>query len=222
MRILRSGERFLTQREWSLTRHSFSFGGHHDPSNTDFGLLVAHNDEVVRPGPGYRPHEHRAVDIVSWVLDGVLRHEDSAGNVGETASAQLLSAGSGITHSERSASDEPVHFVQMWFRTDGSGAPRYEHADIRARRDALVPVAAWSGDAPLRLRAPGVSVSIASGQVDIPGAPFVHVFVTCGQAEIEGHRLGAGDAARLTDSEAVSFRSVDGDALVIRMGTGRS
>ena len=80
--IRRSGSRFLTEMPWLNSRHSFSFGPHHDPENTGFGLLLVSNDDIIQPGTGFRTHPHRDMEIVTWVLEGELEHKDSQGNRG--------------------------------------------------------------------------------------------------------------------------------------------
>lgn len=218
VRIVRSAQRFTTQREWSLTRHSFSFGGHDDPSNRHFGALVALNDERVEPGHGYLPHEHRGVDIVTWVIDGTLRHEDSLGTAADVGRAQLLSAGGGVVHAERSADHRPVHFVQMWLQTAEAGPPYHQAAPIDPVPGALTAVASGEGGGPLVLREPGASVWVGAGDVEIPAAPLVHLFAVRGPLALGDTVLADGDAARLTDHGPVAVRSTGGEVLVLLMG----
>ena len=139
--------RARTSVDWLDSRHSFSFGSHYDPTDTHFGLLLVSNDDRVEPGRGFDTHPHRDTEIVTWVLEGSLVHQDSEGHSGivHPGLAQRMSAGSGILHSERndayradpSRPATPVHFVQMWVvpDTDG-GAPGYEQHDIAAELDA--------------------------------------------------------------------------------------
>lgn len=131
------------------------FGYHFDPRNTGFGLLLVSNDDTVRPGAGFETHPHRDMEIVTWVLDGGLVHQDSEGHSGVIypGLAQRMSAGSGILHSEKNdawrlqggpAHEDPVHFVQMWVLPDERGiSPGYEQLDINAELDrgGLVTVA---------------------------------------------------------------------------------
>src|ERR687884_482670 len=99
--VRRAGTRFHTQIGWLDSWHSFSFSEHYDPNNTHFGLLLVLNDDVVAAGTGFGTHPHRDMEIVTWVLDGQLRHRDSTGNDGVIypGLAQRMSAGPGITHS---------------------------------------------------------------------------------------------------------------------------
>lgn len=112
----RAVDRFETVQPGITTRHCFSSGAHYDAANTAFGSLIAFDEHAVAPGAGFGRHAHRGVEIVSWVLSGTLRHEDSTGRVELVGHGTTLrqSAGSGIEHTERNASDtEPLRFVQL-------------------------------------------------------------------------------------------------------------
>lgn len=150
--IRRSGERFATRVDWLDSRHSFSFNRHYDPNNTHFALLLVSNDDVVRPGTGFSTHPHQDMEIVTWVLDGKLEHQNSEGHAGEIypGLAQRMSAGTGIWHSEMNATPGgDVHFVQMWVVPDEQRIrPGYQHLEIghELARGGLVPVASGRGN----------------------------------------------------------------------------
>ena len=149
--VRRSESRPHTRIGWLDSHHSFSFGRHWDPTNTNHGLLLVNNDDVVRAGTGFDTHPHRDMEIVTWVLDGELEHEYSVGNRGliYPGLAQRMSAGRGIWHSEKNNSpDQDVHFIQMWVLPDAQRIkPGYEQLDIRSElgRGGLVPVASGRG-----------------------------------------------------------------------------
>ena len=105
--IRRAADRAVTTTSWLKSRHSFSFGDHYDPANTHHGVLLVSNDDIVAPAAGFDTHPHRDMEIVTWVLDGSLAHRDSAGNSGVIypGLAQRMSAGTGISHSEKNAFD---------------------------------------------------------------------------------------------------------------------
>ena len=205
-------QRFHTELGWLDSWHSFSFGGHHYPTNTGHGLLVVSNDDRVVAGGGFGVHGHADMEIVTWVLDGALAHADSEGNEGVIGpgEVQRMSAGTGIRHSEMNAStEEPVHFVQMWVRPDTVGvAPGYEQLDVSdaLAAGALVPVASGAGhDGAVRLHQADAVLwagRLAPGTtVEVPAAPHVHLFVAVGGGALAGAgELVAGDAARLTDA----------------------
>ena len=224
--VRREEDRLRTRLNWLDSKHSFSFGHHYDASNTGFGLLLVNNDDRVAPGTGFETHPHRDMEIVTWVLDGSLVHQDSEGNNGVIypGLAQRMSAGTGILHSEKndayrldgsgaSAADRPVHFVQMWVLPDERGIrPGYEQLDVSERLAGgeLVPVASGLAkhrdDTAIRIsqRDAGLYVArLRDGQsVSLPTAPYVHLFVALGTAELEGAGLlTAGDAVRVAGSE---------------------
>jgi redox-sensitive bicupin YhaK (pirin superfamily) len=211
--VQRAEQRFRTDTEWLTSRHSFSFGPHFDPVRTGFGLLVAQNDDVVAPGTGFDTHPHRDTEIVTWVLSGSLVHADSRGNSGEIhpGLAQRMSAGSGILHSERNdRGSGPVHFVQMWVLPDEPGLePSYQQRDVTAdlASGALVPVAsglpAHRDSTAIRInqRYAGLQVArlLPGRAVVLPEAPYAHLFVAAGTAELESAGpLTTGDAAQLS------------------------
>ncbi|WBB80710.1 pirin family protein [Micromonospora sp. WMMD882] len=218
--IRRSAERFTTDIAWLDSKHSFSFGHHHDPDNTHHGLLLVNNDDIVRPGTGFDTHPHRDMEIVTWVLQGSLVHQDSTGHSGiiYPGLAQRMTAGRGILHSEKNDSwrlegdrhTEPVHFVQMWVLPDEARVtPGYEQLEIDAELlgGGLVPVASGldkhDGAAAIRIRNRHAGLYAArlqpGGGVDLPDAPFVHLFVARGAVDLEGSGpLGTGDAVRFT------------------------
>lgn len=208
--IRRKNDRFHTQIGWLNSRHSFSFSHHYDPRNMHHGLLLVHNDDIVKPNSGFRTHPHRDMEIVTWVLDGELEHQDSEGHRGiiYPGLAQRMSAGTGIWHSEMNAlGDKDVHFIQMWVPPDQDRMdPSYEQLDISEQlsQGGLVPIASGRGhEAAIAIRQKGAVLwggRLRPGETAlVPDAPYVHVFVATGSAELENAgTLQAGDEARLT------------------------
>ena len=216
--IRRGADRFASNFGWLDSKHSFSFGHHYDADNTHHGLLLVSNDDTVAAGTGFDTHPHRDMEIVTWVLDGSLVHQDSTGHRGVIypGLAQRMSAGSGIRHSEKNDSwtisgdvhDQAVHFIQMWVVPDERGVtPGYEQHEIDGRRlaDGLVPVASGmarhAAEAAIRIHNSDAALYASRLQpnqsVEIPDAPYVHLFVARGIVELEGAGvLVAGDAVR--------------------------
>ena len=225
--VRRAGDRFSTRVDWLDSRHSFSFGSHYDPANTHFGLLLVSNDDVVAPGSGFSTHPHRDMEIVTWVLEGELAHQDSHGHSGliTPGLAQRMSAGSGMLHSEiNAAGDRPVRFVQMWVLPDTeSVAPSYAQLDITAELDrgGLVPVASGRGhEAAISIRQAGAVLWAArvpaGGSVQLPDAPYVHLFVAEGDGLLEGAgALARGDAVRLTAAGGPAFTAASAAELLV-------
>ncbi|MDL5155845.1 pirin family protein [Actinomycetospora termitidis] len=212
------------------SRHSFSFGAHLEEGNSHFGLLLAHHEDRIDPGAGYDDHPHRDTEIVTWVLEGALAHDDDAGRSARVTpgTVQRLSAGRGVVHSERNAAgDEPVHLVQMWLLPDEAGTePVHETADVSAALDAggLVPVAGRGAAAGLGIADAVLHVARppAGDRLDLPDAPYLHVFVARGEVDLGDHDdrddLAAGDAARIAESDAMSLTArTDAEVLVWEM-----
>jgi quercetin 2,3-dioxygenase len=218
-------ERDKTRLGWLDSKHSFSFGRHYDQANTHHGLLLVNNDDIVKPGTGFETHPHQNMEIVTWVLQGSLVHQDSEGHTGVIypGLAQRMSAGTGILHSEKNdswrldgpgqddvAHHDPVHFVQMWVVPDERGIdPGYEQLEIdhELLSGGLVTVASGmpehDGAAAIRIKNRYAALHVArlqSGQsVQLPEAPFLHLFVPRGRATLEGAgALEPGDAVRFT------------------------
>ena len=232
--IRRKEDRFQTDAGWLQSRHSFSFANHYDPTNTHHGLLLVHNDDLVRPSMGFRTHPHQDMEIVTWVLDGELEHKDSEGNHGiiYPGLAQRMSAGTGIWHSEMNPkSDKPVHFIQMWVPPDTERiTPGYEKLDIndQLNKDGLVPIASGRGhEAAISIRQNGAVLwggRLGSGEtVTVPDAPYVHVFVAKGSARLEDAGvLNAGDEARLTRTGGRALTAEHNGAEVLIWETTRT
>ena len=146
-----AAERGQTDWGWLDSRHTFSFGEYHDPRHMGFRSLRVINDDRVTPGAGFGTHGHRDMEILSYVLEGGLEHEDSTGGGGiiRPGEIQFMRAGTGVTHSERNASKtEPVHFLQIWVVPDTRGlAPRYDQKafDADAARKGFVLLASRDG-----------------------------------------------------------------------------
>ncbi|MER7251126.1 pirin family protein [Kribbella sp. NPDC000426] len=233
MEIRRAGERFRTASDWLDSRHSFSFGEHYDPANVGFGFLLAHNDETVAPGTGFETHPHQDLEIVTWVLRGALAHRDSRGNTGVVypGLAQRMSAGSGIRHSEWNDGDDPVHYVQMWVRPGQLDLPpSYEQTELDLSTGELIPVASGlskhAASTAIHLNQPGAGMSVArlapAQSLELPAAPYLHLFVAAGTAVLEdAGELATADAVRLAPSDGERVTAgPDGAELLVWEMTG--
>jgi redox-sensitive bicupin YhaK (pirin superfamily) len=182
--VHRAADRFRTDQPGITTWHSFSSGPHYDPDNLGFGPIVACDEHLLDPGAGFEPHPHARVELVSWVLDGALEHEDAAGRtrVVVPGQAQYQLAGSGIRHAERNASaSEPLHFVQFWLLTD-EDVPDYD-----------------VGRPPLNLSVGTFAVLRACRDEPVATAPAVQLYVGTGEFEVAGRQLRTGDSIRAAD-----------------------
>ena len=230
--IHRATDRFHTRAGWLDSKHSFSFSNHYSPDNIHHGQLLVFNDDRVAGGTGFDTHPHRDMEIVTWVLDGELEHKDSQGNRGliYPGLAQRMSAGRGISHSEKnwSATDE-VHFIQMWVLPDTESVePGYQQLDINDQLAAggLVPIASGQGhDAAISIQQKdavlwGARLN-AGERIMVPEAQYGHVFLARGSAELESREtLDTGDAVRLTGADGIGLVADSDGAEVLVWTTG--
>ncbi|KQV75229.1 hypothetical protein ASC61_09575 [Aeromicrobium sp. Root344] len=203
--IRRADDRFRTDGDGVTTWHSFSYGQHYDPDNVGFGPLIAINTERIDAGRGYELHHHADVEIVTWVLEGALQHQDGTGHRGtiQPRTAQRLSAGTGVQHSEQNASDDvPLVFVQMMLSSDHDAEPEYAQADVDPRPGELTPTVDVHTGAELFV------VRLTAGQsVTVPAARRSLVHITEGSLSLGDATLAAGDEARLTDEGEYDLRA---------------
>ena len=210
-----SRDRGHANHGWLDSWHSFSFADYHDPQHMGWGALRVINEDRVQPGRGFGTHGHRDMEIISYVLEGALGHEDSMGN-GSTirpGDVQRLSAGTGITHSEFNDEKGVTHFLQIWIEPDVRGiAPSYEQkhfsddekrgklrviaspdgrdGSVSIHQDALLFAGLFDGDESARY-------SIAPGRKG-----YVHI--VRGRIDVNDDSLAAGDALK-TDAATLSI-----------------
>ncbi|MDX2132143.1 MAG: pirin family protein [Planctomycetota bacterium] len=205
---------------WLDTKHTFSFGEYHDPEHMRFSALRVINEDVVAPGQGFGRHPHREMEIITYVLSGALRHEDSSGGGGvmRPGDVQRMSAGTGVTHSEFNDSDtEPVHLLQIWIRPNVRDVPpRYGQISVpeHERQGRLRVVASpdgREGSLPIYQDATVMATLLAPGESvthNLPDRRSAWVQVARGEVTLNGQTLRAGDGAGLTGERAVTLRAV--------------
>lgn len=204
---------------WLHSQHSFSFGSYYDPQHMGFSDLLVINEDRVRQGRGFDTHGHRDMEIFSYVLDGALEHKDSmgTGSVIRPGDVQMMSAGTGVRHSEYNASrTELVHFLQIWIVPDRQGVPpRYQqrHFSPEEKRGRLRLIISPDGaegslsvyqDA--RVHA-GLFDGDEQQRFELPANRFAYVHVARGAIDINGQRLAAGDALKLRNVRDIEFRN---------------
>ena len=205
--------RGVARTEWLDSRHTFSFGHYHDPAWMGFGALRVINEDRVAPGGGFAPHGHANMEILSWVLSGVLAHRDSNGGSGELRAGELqwMSAGHGIQHSEYNASREaPVHFLQIWVQPDRvNAAPAYaqrafDPAQRRARWALLASPDGVDGSIAIRQQARLRATLLGAGETlafALDPARRYWLHVAQGAVAATGQALGAGDALGFVEED---------------------
>lgn len=216
--VQRSADRAFFDHGWLKTYHSFSFAEYYDEKNLHWGALRVFNDDYVAGGKGFPPHPHRDMEIVTYVLQGRLAHQDSMGNHGIVGpgGVQFMSAGTGVRHSEfNDDSAETLHLVQMWVLPGRTGeAPSYGQMDFdpQSRQNTWLRIVSGEQhvDAPIRITQTATfSVARVEGSLPVyEFAPqrFGFLFVAEGNVEVNGEKLHAGDAVRLYDIHALDVK----------------
>lgn len=187
LHIRRSKERGTAEHGWLNSHHTFSFGSYRDPNQSGFGPLLVINEDRVTPGQGFGTHGHSDMEIISYVLEGALEHQDSigTGSVLHYGDVQRMSAGTGVRHSEfNSSSTDDLHFLQIWIAPNMSGIPpSYEekHFTPKTKLGQLRLIASSDGRA---------------GSVLIHQDAAIYASIPAPGQRLE-HRLGAGRSAYL-------------------------
>jgi len=222
-----AAERLRTRIGWLDSRHTFSFGEHYDPRFMGYRALRVINEDRVAPGQGFGTHPHRDMEIISYMLEGALRHEDSMGtgsviNVGDV---QRMSAGTGVLHSERNASDtKPAHFLQIWLMPERNRLPpSYEQrtfpvADRRGRLTLVASRDRRDGSLAIHQDADLFSAILGPGQQvrhELKPGRHAWVQVARGDLTLNDQALHAGDGASATDIPALELvASTDAEVLL--------
>ncbi len=215
--LRRSSERGFADLGWLKSFHTFSFADYHDPAQMGFGPLRVINEDRIAAGQGFGTHSHRDMEIVSYVLDGELAHQDSLGNgsVIRPGDVQRMSAGTGVRHSEFNHSKSDVtHFLQIWIMPNQLGiAPGYEEKNFPSaeRRGRLRLVASKDGrdgsvvvhqDARLYS---GLFDGQEHASLPLDAGRLGYVHVARGTVTVNGHALASGDGAKLTEETQIEL-----------------
>jgi hypothetical protein len=222
-----SDARGLADHGWLKSRHTFSFADYYDPDHMGFRGLRVINEDRVEPGRGFGAHQHRDMEILSYVLEGELGHRDSmgTGSVIRPGDVQRMSAGTGVTHSEMNPSPvSPVHFFQIWLLPAERGiAPGYEQKTFAPaeKQGRLRLVAAGDGrDGAITVHADAdlyAGLLAAGDAVRLELRPGRHAWVqvASGGVSVNGWALEAGDGAAVSDEAALAITAAsDAEILV--------
>jgi redox-sensitive bicupin YhaK (pirin superfamily) len=231
--IRRSDERGYADHGWLKSYHTFSFAGYYDPQHVEFGALRVINEDRVAAGAGFGTHGHRDMEIISYVLEGELAHQDSTGtsSVIRPGDVQRMSAGRGVQHSEFNGSKtEPVHFLQIWIQPDVRGiAPGYEEKRFgpEEKRGRLRLIASPDGaDGSVRIHQDarlhaGLFEGPEAAALDVAPGRRLYVHVARGTVTVNGKMLAAGDALKSESATRVELRDGrDAEVLVFDLPGG--
>jgi hypothetical protein len=212
---------------WLDAKHHFSFAGYHDPARVNWGRLRVWNDDVIAAKSGFPPHPHRDMEIITYVREGAITHQDSLGNTGRTEAGdvQVMSAGTGITHAEYNMEDAETRIFQIWIvptrtgeepswgakpfpKDDRAGAFVTLASGLPEDRDAL----------PIRTDARVAGATIRAGEtVEYAVAPGRHIYLVpaTGAIAVNGVEAKARDGVAIKDVERIAITATADSEIVL-------
>jgi hypothetical protein len=215
---------------WLNAKHHFSFGGYHDPARMGWGNLRVWNDDEIQPQTGFPTHPHQEMEIITYVRDGAISHEDSMGNKGRTLAGdvQVMSAGSGVRHAEFNKEDALTRIFQIWILPDERGGqPSWDAREFpkTGRENEMVVLASGQPadkDAlPIRADARVLGATVTAGsKVTYELAPGRHAYLGLakGSVTVNGVALNARDGAAIKDEAALTITAIE-DAEIVLVDT---
>lgn len=211
---------------WLDARHHFSFADYQDPARVNWGRLRVWNDDAIAARQGFPPHGHRDMEIITYVRSGAITHRDSMGNTGRTAAGdvQVMSAGSGVQHSEYNLEDDTTTLFQIWIIPDrAGGAPQWGQRDFpkgdRSGRFVTLASGMAGDDAlPIRASARVAGATIKAGErISYPLGAGRHAYLVpaTGRVRIGGIELAERDGAAITDEPEIIIDAIEDAELVL-------
>lgn len=212
---------------WLDAKHHFSFAGYHDPARMNWGNLRVWNDDTIAPQTGFPPHPHRDMEIVTYILEGAISHQDSLGNNGRTEAGdvQVMSAGTGIRHSEFNLEDVTTRLFQIWIMpTRGGEAPSwgtrpFPKGERAGRFVTLASGYAEDGDAlPIRTDARVVAATLKAGETaeyPLGKDRKAYLVPATGAIRIDEVRVNARDGAAIADVEVLKVTAIEDSEIVM-------
>jgi len=212
--IRHSEDRGPANHGWLQSRHTFSFAGYHDPQYMGVSALRVINDDKVTPGNGFAMHTHQDMEIISYVKKGVIEHKDSISNIERLPSGefQLMSAGTGVTHSEYNPSNtDSLEFLQIWIVPNEYGIePEYQQKRFEPKTGFQLVISPDGRDGSLRVHQDAYLYRLLLNKEDyttheLATGRSVYVHVVDGQISVNGEILSEGDGATVKDVDKVEF-----------------
>ena len=212
---------------WLNARHHFSFANYHDPSRMGWGAIRVWNDDEIAARSGFPPHSHSDMEIITYVREGAITHQDSMGNQGRTGAGdvQVMSAGTGVRHAEYNLDDERTTLFQIWVQTDRPGAqPSWGAKKFPkdGRAGGFVTLASgFETDADaLKINAAArvLGATLAAGETsELALDPKRHAYLVAvrGAIEVNGRRAEARDGVAVTGEEKIEIRALDDVEIVL-------
>jgi redox-sensitive bicupin YhaK (pirin superfamily) len=212
---------------WLDAKHHFSFAEYHDPERMHWGALCVWNDDAIAPETGFPPHPHRDMEIITYVREGAITHEDSMGNRGRTVAGdvQVMSAGSGIRHSEYNWEATTTRLFQIWIEPSApGGSPSWGSKpfpkDTRSGRLVALASGLAGDDGALRIRAPArvLGVTLAAGasvEYELGTGRHAYLVPATGEVDINGIRVGTRDGAAIKDEKRLRITALETAEIVL-------
>lgn len=214
------------RNDWLNAHYHFSFSGYHDPARVHHGALRVWNDDQIQPNTGFPPHGHESMEIITYVRKGAITHRDSMGNQGRTEAGdvQVMSAGSGVQHSEWNAEDIVTEIFQLWIipRTRGGkaswGARQFPKGDRSGQWAVLASGSGENDSLQINQDAKVLGATLKAGETlayDLPARRYGYLVVADGEVVLNGQRLKTRDGAAITGAETITLEGVETAELVL-------
>ena len=212
---------------WLKAKHHFSFARYYDPERLGHGALRVWNDDEIAPNTGFPPHPHADMEIITYVRQGAITHEDSLGHKGRTEAGdvQVMSAGSGIHHAEFNRETAPTKIFQIWIEPEaGGGEPSWGAKPFPKsdRSGRFVPLASgFSGDddaLPIRAPARVLGATLKAGDVaeyEISAKRRGYLVPAQGSVEVNGVRISTRDGAAISNEKVVKIKALEDSEIVL-------
>ncbi|MCM8622482.1 MAG: pirin family protein [Candidatus Accumulibacter sp.] len=212
---------------WLDARHHFSFAEYHDPDRVHWGALRVWNDDTIEPASGFPPHPHANMEIITYVREGAISHQDNLGNKGRTVAGdvQVMSAGTGIRHSEYNLEPGVTRIFQIWIIPDQLGGPPswgskpFPKNDRSGRFIALASGSTGDDDAlPIRANARVMGATLREGEsadYELDKERKAYLVPAYGRVSVNGIELAAGDGAAISDESVIRVTALDTAELVL-------
>ncbi|WP_454006905.1 pirin family protein [Alcaligenes sp. Marseille-Q7550] len=212
---------------WLDAKHHFSFANYYDPQRMEWGALRVWNDDTIAAGTGFPPHGHADMEIITYVREGAITHQDSLGNKGRTEAGdvQVMSAGTGIRHAEYNLEPVTTRIFQIWIQPDRRGespswgSKPFPKGDRAGQFVTLASGFEQDGDAlPIRTQARVLGATLKQGQsteLELPERHLAYLVPAKGRVSINGVELEARDGAAIRDERKLTITALDEAELVL-------
>ena len=223
IKIISNDQNFKTETDWLISYHHFSFGEHYHPDKTNFGPLRVFNDDIIQPDMGFGFHQHKDMEIITYVTQGRLEHKDSLGNTGtiEAGNIQRMTAGTGVFHSEYNQSkDEPLKLLQIWITPDAKNLkPSWEQKTFseKDRQDNFFQVIGPANHA-LKIHQNVdfyISKIAKTAKYQINQGRQCYIFVIAGSITLNHISMKEKDSAEITNETELDVHSEHAEIILI-------